>query len=689
MKFTELASIENPEVTKACQGFLEQVLSLAQLEGLAVVLLDENHSTSRVVFSWQAKETSGGAWQKATKAGNRGALREIDSACFTLAGSAGILGAVLIRTNARAGPPDFALFHGASRRLAGRLEDTDLRQRLDRSHREARALSRICAQAASGAPTEASYQCFVHEIEGLVKFHRFTFFLVDRKAGLLNCAYQTDAEGQSCPVDGPRPLAGTGCEHLLSPPGSLILDDLQAFPGDKWPELSGEPGFRSAVIAPLVHDGNVLGAAVARNRYPKAFGPVEESIMSRAVDLLVPAIINLAVDHSSALDRQAVSREFSDILTTGQGLEDMLDLFADAAGKLIQFDLATVVWLDPNGYDIHTFQSRLRLEVEPDSSGYNVGPFPSTVGKMPPEDPLVSIQARLQFGGQNLGTLTLYRSPERPFGYRELNTLDLVAKHMAVAVQNHRLNRRQSWRRPEAMADLAHALRTPLSSIKGYSSSLLQTDISWAPEVHKEFLETIDREADQLNRVIDDFLTTVAGVRGEPPSERSVTTMDTLLRLAEAELLASAAWHRVVRFQPQPSQTLVLVDQTRIAQVLVYLLRCAANSTPDGAELLVRVSNRGDRVEVTIGAREQNVGQTGGAQPMAGSTSGMGNFPLDPPLDPMDDALRLSVCRTVVEAHGAELEVGIPGELERMFRFKLPALTTDRQTFSRNPLTAR
>jgi len=677
VKYPELASIENPEVTKACHGFLEQVLPLATLEGVAVVLLDENHSTSRGVFSWRAREASGGARQKATKAGNSGALRENDSSCFNLIGSAGIMGAVLIRTHGSAGPPDIALFHSATQRLAGRLEDTDLRQRLSRSEREARALSRISAQAASSAPTEAAYQCFVHEIKGLVEFHRFSFFLIDRKAGLLTCAYQTDAEGQPCPVDEPRPLAATGFERLMSALRSRILDDLQAFPGDEWPELSREPGFRSAVIAPLVDDGNVLGAAVVWNRYPKAFGPVDESLMSRAADLLVPAIKGPAVDDSSALDRQAVSREFSDILATGQGIEDMLDLFADAAGKLIQFDLATVAWLDPNRYDIHKFQFK---------------PIASLVGETQPEAPLASIQARLQFGGENLGTLTLYRSAERPFGHRDLNTLDLVATHMAVAVQNHRLNRRQSWRRPEAMADLAHALRTPLSSIKGYSSSLLQTDISWAPEVHKEFLETIDREADHLNRVIDDFMTTVVGVRSETPTERSVTAMDTLLRLAETELLTSADWHRVVRFQPLPSQSLVLVDQNRITQVLVYLLRCAASSAPEEAELLVRVSHLGDQVEVTIGAREQDVGQTGGAESKAGVPSSMSHFTLvprlDPRLDPIDDALRLSVCRTVVEAHGAELEVGIPGELERMFRFRLPVLTADRQTFSGNPLTA-
>jgi signal transduction histidine kinase len=54
--------------------------------------------------------------------------------------------------------------------------------------------------------------------------------------------------------------------------------------------------------------------------------------------------------------------------------------------------------------------------------------------------------------------------------------------------------------------DAAHALRTPLTAIKGYSSSLLQSDLTWTPEVQHEFLKTIDREADRLERVVSDLL---------------------------------------------------------------------------------------------------------------------------------------------------------------------------------------
>lgn len=267
------------------------------------------------------------------------------------------------------------------------------------------------------------------------------------------------------------------------------------------------------------------------------------------------------------------------------------------------------------------------------------------------------------------------RSAESPFGQRDLKSLDLLATHMSVAVENDRLTRRRSSQHSEIIGDLAHALRTPLSSIKGYSSSLLQTDISWSPELRQEFLETIDREADHLNRVIDELLVAVDGVRSDLLLNRSVTTVDTLLGLTQAKLLTSDGWRRGVRFQTLPSQSLVLVDQTRITQVLVYLLRCVAGSTTQETKLLVGVSNSGGQVEVTVGAQEQDARQSGSPGNTAPADTGTAHYQLAPTIDQMDDALMLSVCRNVAEAHGYELEAGKPEAWARMFSFKLPVIT--------------
>lgn len=177
---------------------------------------------------------------------------------------------------------------------------------------------------------------------------------------------------------------------------------------------------------------------------------------------------------------------------------------------------------------------------------------------------------------------------------------------VAVVLLNE-LIRRQIWQPSDTTTDLAHALRTPLSSIKGYSSSLLQTDITWEPEVRREFLETIDREA----------------------------------------------------------------DQTRLTQTLVYLVTCAANATSEDVELQVRALNFGDRFEVVVGALETNVSRSN----LAGRKKDATFDRDDSPIDPLDDALRLAACRTVVEAHGAEFELDRPGEWGNMFCFELPVYT--------------
>ncbi len=53
---------------------------------------------------------------------------------------------------------------------------------------------------------------------------------------------------------------------------------------------------------------------------------------------------------------------------------------------------------------------------------------------------------------------------------------------------------------------VSHDLRSPLASIKASSTSLLQSDIDWTPAQRVEFAETIDEEADRLDRLIGNLL---------------------------------------------------------------------------------------------------------------------------------------------------------------------------------------
>lgn len=56
------------------------------------------------------------------------------------------------------------------------------------------------------------------------------------------------------------------------------------------------------------------------------------------------------------------------------------------------------------------------------------------------------------------------------------------------------------------ISTVSHELRTPLASIKGYASTLLADDVEWDAAEQREFLEIISREADRLNRMVNDLL---------------------------------------------------------------------------------------------------------------------------------------------------------------------------------------
>ena len=53
---------------------------------------------------------------------------------------------------------------------------------------------------------------------------------------------------------------------------------------------------------------------------------------------------------------------------------------------------------------------------------------------------------------------------------------------------------------------VSHDLRTPLAAIKASSSSLLSTEVDWPETVRRELLQTIEDEADRLNRIVGNLL---------------------------------------------------------------------------------------------------------------------------------------------------------------------------------------
>jgi len=221
------------------------------------------------------------------------------------------------------------------------------------------------------------------------------------------------------------------------------------------------------------------------------------------------------------------------------------------------------------------------------------------------------------------------------------------------------------------LMDAAHALRNHLSSIKGYSSTLLQPDVAWPPELHQEFLETIDRKADQMNRAIAELLDSTGAGPDSTWLHPSVSDVQSLFQMASA-VLTVKGWRRVVRFECEPNLPSVFVDQARMVAILVYLVDYAERSASPGASLLVQASTSGGRSRVVVGS-------AGLVSPVPAKNTPAEFQPAAPGETPtgwLDEELMLSVCVNLLAAQGVELQVGQPGLSEEMFWFELPIQDT-------------
>ncbi len=221
-----------------------------------------------------------------------------------------------------------------------------------------------------------------------------------------------------------------------------------------------------------------------------------------------------------------------------------------------------------------------------------------------------------------------------------------------------------------AMAStLAHELNQPLSAIANYleaARDMLPPDPTGDAALLREAVEEGAREALRAGQIVRRLREFVARREVNRRPEPLKTIVDEAVRLS----LASAHEHGIRVFVAlDPASEMVLVDRVQIQQVLVNLLRNAAEVLTDRDVREITVSSKQSGVMVTL-----SVADTGpGIEPVIAARlfeafttskeSGMG--------------LGLSICRTIVEAHGGRISAEPRCGGGTVFSFSLPSAPGD------------
>ena len=178
------------------------------------------------------------------------------------------------------------------------------------------------------------------------------------------------------------------------------------------------------------------------------------------------------------------------------------------------------------------------------------------------------------------GTMSLFFIPYR-------DDLDMPAGVMVV-IQDITEHVKLDNMRKEFVADVSHELKTPITSIKGYSETLLDGDCD--KETEKHFLHVIDDNADRMEKLVQDLLTL-----SKYDSDR-VTNKPTEFDLGDLAKSCKEKFDIEIKKKNQAVNCFVTadvpnvyVDRDGIERVILNILSNSIKYTPEGGKIDIYV----------------------------------------------------------------------------------------------------
>jgi signal transduction histidine kinase len=222
---------------------------------------------------------------------------------------------------------------------------------------------------------------------------------------------------------------------------------------------------------------------------------------------------------------------------------------------------------------------------------------------------------------------------------------------------DHRGARYEAALKTHLIANVNHALRTPLVSLRGYARLLL--DESVTPEQQRQYIDVLARNAERLVEV-------AANLLGAPRVKPSLAPTDARAcwsaALAETRTAAAARDVTLVEHVPEAPVCLV-ADETLLRRLLSELLAGTLEVTPRGEELRAEMLDESRRIVVTITAGRD-------AEPAPAETGRRAD-------GSPGRSLRLDTVRELANLHGGGFVVLRENARQRAYSVVLPRVSLE------------
>ncbi len=216
----------------------------------------------------------------------------------------------------------------------------------------------------------------------------------------------------------------------------------------------------------------------------------------------------------------------------------------------------------------------------------------------------------------------------------------------------------------EMISKIAHELRSPLTSVKGFSATLIKRWDKFTDEQRFQFVETIHHDADRMGRIVSEVLDLARLETGR--LELHSIQVD-LREIAEQALSHHTTLPGAERVKVEiPEGVKAWADPDRIGHVVSNMIENAIKFSDDG-DITVTADSTGDGmvelvvIDEGVGIEEERLGEIFSGPAPSGQRAG-----------PSGTGLGMYLSKRLVEVHGGSIDVKSKVDEGSRFTVRLP-----------------
>ena len=444
--------------------------------------------------------------------------------------------------------------------------------------------------------------------------------LLDVEDGTGDLEFRVAIGGGGPSIVGRRIPAKRGLVGQVAATGEpIIVNDVAS--DARWAgELTKTGGFQTNTVlaVPLLTQDRVIGVLEVLNKHAGAFTPDDEELLTSFASQAAVAIENARLFQ---LTDQQLAQRVSELETL-----ERIDFELNRSLDLAKIARITVTWaienssatagllgvvtgepprlhvVDQQGYPedmpVEFREGVLRLDIgivrrvmrtRQADLITDTSIDPDYTASLPGATSQLTIP--MLSGGQISALLVLETDQPQPLRLAEMPFLQRLAEHAAIAIANAQLYAelaRANDSKSEFVSFVAHELKNPLTSIRGYSDFLAGGAVGSLSDIQRNFINTIRSNADRMTTLVSDLNDVTKLETGNLRIDPKPASFQKIVEETAAPLEKQIGDKgQTLALELPPDLPPIYADEGRIIQVLTNLMSNAHKYSPEDTTITI------------------------------------------------------------------------------------------------------